>query len=165
MKLDFFKQSCQQSCTEDSFGLVDFKTEKHARISLDEPDKWVARVENPNAVNVTFTAIDGCGDFVSGQLPKKQRICDCILIYSKAIIFVELKDGKENWVPDAKDQMEQSITLFRQHHDLEQMFSKRVAHLCNRQHPYYQHTKKSEMEQFYQTHKVRLNISATIKIK
>lgn len=163
MSINFFTATCQSHTAAARFGLSDDENNTPAYIDTADEEKWGAIVENQEIVKVTFTAIDNCIAILRTDGSMERR-CDGMLTYTDNIVFVELKNQRKNWIPDAVEQLGSTIKCFTKHHDLKSFQHKR-AFACNKKHPNFHISHKEKMKKFYNTYKIRLNIQAEIKIQ
>jgi hypothetical protein len=164
--MNFFNPAFQTTVAEQRFGLCDDEngTPAHVDIGACRQDAWNAVVENPQALDLVFTAIDNAV-ITSAQQTGKGR-CDGMLTHDRnALFFIELKTGASHWISDAIQQLSDTIMLFNEAHPTEmQDFRFKRAYACNRRHPRFDHSNKVKRKQFFQTHKVRLFVEATITV-
>ena len=160
MKVNFFEDSCREDTDAERFGICDPKGTLPAFITTDRTPKWIAIVLNPTKKNIRFYAIDHC--LVMTKNGQDTKRCDAMLQYDQNLVFVELKETMKSKVSSAIKQIESTIRLFSKNHNLNS-FSKR-AFVANRKQPDFKHSKKEEMQKFYNKHKVRLILHNEIKI-
>lgn len=151
MKIDFFAVACQQTTQATRFGLCDDndKPMEPAYVDTDDDTKWVAIVENGNADEVTFTAIDNCVEIKRTDGFNESR-CDGMLMSEKTIIFVELKQRKgqnREWIAEGVAQLKNTITIFKAHHDITE-YDVAKAYIANRLKPWFQSGQMLRMQQF-----------------
>ena len=165
MKIDFFIPVCQTSNISASvFGLCDPKNGGPAYVDFSNPDTWVAGVENRGEISLNFTAVDNCIEIFreDGQMENR---CDGILTGGDYLIFIELKDQREEWIQHAvENQLKTTIEYFKANYDIAR-YKKRYAYACNKRHPQFQYSHMSMMEEFRHTTGVRLCIVNKIVIK
>ncbi len=163
MSINFFDRGCQESpITASSFGICDAQDGSKAYTDILDATTWVAKVENPEAKAIIFTAIDGCIEILreDGSI---ERRCDAMLIYTDNIVFVELKEVNKQWINDAIEQLEITIQNFRANHDLN-LFKHKRAFACNKKHPSFHVIEPETKRRFFDTYRVRLNVQAVIKV-
>ena len=163
MPVNFFDPACQGPLLDaPEFGICD--NQKSGKAFADTANRalWVATIENPGQIAVQFTAIDNCVPLLRADGRQDNR-CDAMLTYQDNIVFAELKDVKENWRSNAIAQLESTIRHFMANHDAA-LFAKKRAFACNRQHPRFAEIDMEKKQRFYQEHRFRLHIGATIKI-
>ena len=171
MSVNFFQTECQEPpIIAPSFGICDEKEDnkseinknKKAYTNIQDINTWIATVENPEMVSITFTAIDNCIEILRGDGSLERR-CDCMLTYPDNIVFVELKEVEKSWISDAVEQLETTIQHFTLNHDIHVYRHKR-AFACNKKHPKFHVIEPSTKRRFFDTYRVRLNIQGVIKI-
>ena len=86
-----------------------------------------------------------------------------MLCYDQNLVFVELKEAIKSKVSSAIKQIESTIRVFSENHDLNS-FSKKRAFVANRRQPAFKHSQKENMQKFYNKHRVRLILHNKIKI-
>jgi hypothetical protein len=166
MSLNFEKIDCKTYSSKKIFGICDNPIEAAYPAYIDEQNgaQWLAVVENGEQKDVTFTAIDNCINIVNNG--NKIKACDGMLTYESHIIFVELKDRKpigNAWVEDGIPQLKSSITEFEKT-ETAVLFKKKLAYICNRQHPKFKSTQKLRMDAFFEETKYVLRIQGRIKL-
>jgi hypothetical protein len=166
MSRNFFKEKCQTITDKAVFGLCDKTPPPHlpAYIDTENPDSWIAEVNNENEYEVTFIAVDNC-IYKSTESHAGKR-CDAILLYNSDIIFVELKvsDLKNSkWIPGAEEQVKSTIYLFSDSHDLS-IYENKTAYLANSMRPYFQSGQQARMNRFEDETGVQLLIQSTIEL-
>jgi uncharacterized protein (DUF2252 family) len=162
MSVNFFETTCQSTTTATTFGICDEDNKNPAFIDTDTPSQWIATVNNSTGKQVTLTAIDNCISILrpSGEMDSR---CDAMLTYSNNVVFVELKNKREDWISGAVEQLEKTIELFKANHDIT-VFKRKRAFAANKAHPNFKVSHKTMMQEFFNKHKVRLLIEATIPI-
>lgn len=161
MKLNFFENSCRKDTDAKRFGICDPEGALPAFITTDGAKKWIAIVMNPKKKNIRFYAIDHC--LVMRKNGREIKRCDAMLHYDQNLVFVELKEVMKSKVDSAIEQIESTIRLFSENHDLNS-FSKKRAFIANRKQPDFKHSQKGKMQNFYNKHKVRLILYNEINI-
>lgn len=162
MSINFFEIQCKSTTTTQHFGLCDAQNGSPAFIDEIEVGKWIAKIENLQAEELTFIAIDNCIPIYRENGDLESR-CDAMITYINNIIFIELKEKERNWINDGVEQLKNSIILFKKHHSIE-IYPKKRAVLANKKHPHFQHSHKEIMQQFKHDFDVRLIIHNTVKI-
>lgn len=163
MNVNFFEEKCQEvPISERCFGIFDNPEKKKATTSINAPEKWVATVENPNRLTITFTAVDNCIEILRGDGNSEKR-CDGLLTYTDNIVFVELKEVEKSWIAGAIEQLETTIQYFIANHDIKNYKHKR-AFACNKKHPSFHVIETETKRRFFNTYRVRLNIQGVIKV-
>lgn len=167
MSINFFDENCQNKTDYPRFGLCDEPSPSNtpAYIDINETNqeaKWIAIVENPNKIEVTFTAIDNCIKIEESD----GKRCDGMLTHQDSIIFVELKERSyrnSDWINEGEKQIENTINIFSNNHDISKYRSKR-AYIANRKKPKFPYTHKEKMQRFKNKTGFRLNIQNIISI-
>lgn len=163
MSINFFEAPCQEPPISSAlFGLCDDQNGLKAYTNTNAPNKWIATVENPQTILITFTAIDNCIEILRGDGNQEKR-CDGMLTYADNIVFVELKEAEKSWILDAIEQLETIIQHFKANHDMS-LFRHKRAFACNKKHPKFHVIEPSTKKLFFDTHRVRLNIQGTIRV-
>lgn len=162
MPIDFDEKYCQSNTAAEKFGLIDNEDSTPARICFDDNEKWNATVVNKNAIPLIFTAIDHCIEIFRDDGNMESR-CDGMLNYKDNIIFVELKNVGGGWITEGIEQLEKTIEIYKENHDLA-VLRKRRAVVANRRHPNFHTISNEIMQRFYSKHKVRLHIGGTIEV-
>ncbi len=130
MSLDFFNEACKYPPTlEEIFGLCDDNDTVKAYPDFENTANWIAEVRNGNHLEITVTAIDKC------VLQDHEYIgrgrCDCMLTTETHLYLVELKDKLPPWQEEALKQLESTIQLLNENHDLSK-FKKKKIFACNK---------------------------------
>jgi len=171
-RVDFFQLKCDKPNERDrytitsgkEFGICDDNNREPAYLNWDDKTKWIAHVENPNSVHVTFMPIDNCLEILEENGDMAGR-CDVMLTYTDNIVFVELKNQRADWISDTIKQLKYTIDVFRQNHNLENYNGKRKrAFAANKRHPSFHYSHKVEMKRFHADTTVYLWVQATIII-
>ena len=168
MSINFFDECCQSKTDQPKFGLCDepSPSKEPAYIDIDvsnEETRWIAIVENPDKIEVIFTAIDNCIEIEESD----GKRCDGMLTYEDCIIFVELKERNYKnriWIDEGEQQLENTINIFSKNHDMADYKSKK-AYIANRKKPKFQYGHKDTMQRFKNKTGFRLNIENIIKIR
>ena len=87
MTVNFFQVGCQEppiSALE--FGLCDDQNGRVAYTDTTDSSKWVAWVENPEAKQIMFTAVDNCIEILRED-GNAERKCDALLTYTDNIVL------------------------------------------------------------------------------
>lgn len=163
MSVNFFMAKCQTTTNEALFGLYDKEDKTPAKINLSQKGKWNATVINPTHKNITHTAIDHCIEILRKNGEMESR-CDCMLTYPFNIIFIELKNKGSDWINEGINQIEVTINSFEKNHDLSEIKHKR-AFVANRKHPNFHVIDNERKRNFWDKHRVRLNVDSEIIIK
>ena len=163
--INFFIPCCQiKNISEARFGICDPQNGGQAFVDFINEENWVAIVENRTGQPVNFTAEDSCVEIRRDDGTMDFR-CDAMLTGAGYIIFIELKDQKDNWINHAvNDQLQTTIDHFKHNHDINQ-YTKRLAYACNKRHPKFQYSNMEMMNDFRNRNKVRLIIANEIILK
>jgi hypothetical protein len=149
MKINFFDQDCQTITNEIEFGLCDDPPPSNAPAYIDITNSlgWIATVQNADATEVTFTAIDHCIDIRRDNGEMDSR-CDAMLIYEDKIIFLELKERNSGkWFKKAEDQLRATISTFGANNNLNS-YSQKTAYVANKLKPNFQSGNAEKIEKF-----------------
>ena len=136
LRVDFFQPDCQTGPhTDVTFGICD-PEEGFPQVDRVHFDDWVATIDNPKAVPITFTAIDGCV-FEKDKPPQR---CDAMLTTANSIHLVELKNRKRPKIAAAagRQQLIATIEALKAEPGIAAQFKVRKAHVCNKRQPNYQ---------------------------
>ena len=136
MRVNFFETNCQESSrNEKQFGICDDQKGTKAYTDTADSKKWIATVINDNEIDVLFTAIDNCIIVSKAGTNDKESTCDGMLTFTDSLYLVELKNQRTGgWISDAKSQLENTIRLIKENHDLS-IFKYKKAFACNKKHP------------------------------
>ena len=160
--LDFFRADCQYPPFSDaSFGLCDDGKATRAYPDNNEPDKWIATVNNADGVNVVVTAVDKCV-FRDDEYVGRRR-CDVMLTAEKLLYLVELKDCDPPWQSEAIEQLKSTIQFLMGTHNIDR-FTKRKAFACNKRRNRFVAIDNEENITFFQQTTFRLDIQTDILI-
>jgi hypothetical protein len=158
MAIDFYKGACQENTIETVFGIRDIPP---SALFFDNPDDWEAWVDNEHGKEVTHTAIDVCLEIPDYEGER----CESMLTYDDTIVFIELKDRDGGrWAGKARDQLRNTIALFKRDANIE-VYTKRYAHISNKQRPHFKSGGKMFSEQFENETGFLLRVSNVIKIE
>lgn len=151
------------------FGICDEPDETvktPAYIDCDEENEslWTANVTNKSEKDIAFIAVDNKIEILREDGSTENR-CDAILHNNDNIIFVELKNQRNNWIKHAVEkQLLTTINIFKQNNNIED-FRHRLAYVCNKRHPHFSVSHKQYMQKFRSENNVRLIIGSNIIIK
>lgn len=165
--IDFFKDEIPVDCS--LFGICDDedkseKTPAYVDCNADNRKNWIAEVNNSSGAPVEFIAVDNKIEILREDGNLENR-CDAMLHNEKYIIFVELKNQRQEWIKHAvEEQLATTINIFKQNHDIS-VFRHKFAYACNKQHPSFASSHKEYMHKFRKEHGVRLVICNEITIK
>jgi len=163
MSIDFNNRHCQTITSEKLFGLCDNDNHTPAFISINSVDDyWIAIVQNDNEIPIVFTAIDHCIEILR-DCGDMESCCDCMLTYPNNIVFVELKNKHKKWMESGIGQLEKTIEIYSNNHNLS-LFSKRRAFVANRKHPNFQVIEVEIKQRIFSKFRVRVMAEATIPI-
>ena len=162
MSLNFLNNACSEPVRNNSlFGLCDNQNGEKAFSNSDNPSIWIATVKNEEAKDIVFTPIDKC-IIKDNELTGHGR-CDGLLTTNEHLYFVELKDQLRSWISDAVEQLESTIELFKDNHDINS-FKHKKAFACNKKHRLFQEIDNEANLAFFRKHKVRLDVQAEILV-
>lgn len=136
MPVDFFISGCKTTTVKDKFGLCDDPppAKNPAYIEENNPEDWIAEVENENEISVDLHAIDNCIEILRPNGEMESR-CDCMLHYNNSLVFAELKDrASSGWLAKGSSQVSITINKFKENHNITD-FDKVEAYVCNKQRP------------------------------
>lgn len=165
--INFFKD--EEKIEEKCFGLCDdfdeqAKTPAYCSINLEEKENWIATVSNKTDNSIAFIAVNNKIELrrANGEMDYR---CDAMLHNEDYIVFVELKNQRENWIKHAvEDQLLSTINAFKNAQDITQ-FKHKVAYACNKKQPKFAVSHKQYMNDFKRKNDVRLIISNEITLK
>ncbi len=129
---------CKNSTSNLEFGLCDDPPPPTLPAYMDmdllNKSKWVAKVDNPDAKEIIFKAIDACVPILRPNGEPESR-CDGVLINGNKLTFVELKDrGSNGWIRKGRDQLISTYLVFKANYDVTK-FVITEAYVCNKQVP------------------------------
>ena len=165
--IDFFKDEIEINAKY--FGICDnaipgVKKPAYVDSDIENRNKWIAVVSNSSKTPVYFNPIDNNIEIKRAN-GKMENRCDALLHNSYWIAFIELKVQRSGWIKRAvEEQLATTINVFKQNHDISK-FRHRYAYACNRLKPHFAYSHKVYMQQFYDTHGVRLVIVRDIDVK
>lgn len=163
MKINFLaqKHACQYT-SKKCFGIID---PIPARIDEDNPNQWIARVNNPRQYKVKFVPVDKAMD-IKDEHGQEKSSCEGILFYPhpyhSTIIFLELKEVRRG-TSGGKGQLISTIELFAENHDLSS-YRRKQAYIANRKHPHFKISRRTECQEFLQRYGVRLFLQSEINL-
>lgn len=162
MKINFFNPGCQEGPFDlPRFGLCDNKKGGKAYTNIEDPDTWVAEVKNNKQISLIFTAIDKC--VIRDNEYHDRGRCDAMITSDEHLYFIELKDQARNWVSDAIRQLESTIQLFVENHEMTK-YKHKKAFACNRKYKRFQEIDNERNLSFFRKYKVRLDVQAEVII-
>jgi hypothetical protein len=117
-------------------------------------------------VVISFTPIDNCLNIFNGGSSDKESTCDGMLQFEQSLFLIELKkQSVGGWITDAKRQLENTIRLLHENHDLS-AFTNKKAYACNKKHPNFTVIDPSERKAFFsRTMGFRIDAQTEIMIK
>ena len=162
--IDFFdsKYLTEPARADSQFGICDNGRLAYTTTQGDTA-KWIAVVSNEDQRTLQFVPVDH-NIVVYNAKGEEMSQCDGML-YAEGnlwLVFVELKD-KTRLRYKPYEQLESTIQLFLANHDYK-LFSKRFAYAVNRKHPQFAHSRKDEMQTFYNRYKFRLLFQRNIVV-
>lgn len=162
MRLNFFDALCQEPpLSDENFGLCDDQDGKKAYINKDDKSKWIAEVKNEHNINLVFSAIDKC--VLQDNRFKNYGRCDAMIFSNDHLYFIELKNENKKWIKNALDQLEGTIKLFLQNHDINNYRHKK-AFACNRQRRPFQVIDQETKIKFFRKYRFRLDIQSNVVV-
>ncbi|NCP83781.1 MAG: hypothetical protein GW823_02540 [Bacteroidetes bacterium] len=167
MSVNFFETDCkEESRNEKQFGICDDQNGTKAYTDLVNSTNWIAKVKNDNEIDVSFTPIDNCIIVLKEGTKDKESSCDGMLTFAQNLYLVELKkQGSGGWISYAKRQLENTIKLISENHDLSN-FCYKKAFACNRKHPSFTVIDTAERKSFFErTGGFRIDVQAEIVVK
>jgi len=160
--MDFFKAACQSGpFTQETFGICDNQNSTPAYVDIDNPQDWVATVDNRAQLEVIFTAIDKCV-LQDGDEPGRGR-CDGMLTTGNLLYLVELKEQRSSWRSDTIEQLRSTILFLLQHHNLS-AYKHKKAFGCNKRHPAFIEIDQETKRRFFDEYGFRLDLQGTVKL-
>ena len=167
MSVNFFETDCKEETrNEKQFGICDDQNGTKAYTDTTDSTKWIAKVINIKEIDVSFTAIDNCIIVLKEGTKDKESSCDGMLTFAQSLYLVELKkQGASGWISNAKGQLENTIKLISENHDLSN-FRYKKAFACNRKHPSFTVIDTAERKSFFErTGGFRIDVQAEIVVK
>ena len=166
MPVDFFISGCKTTTVKDKFGLCDdpLPAMNPAYIEENNPEDWIAEVENKNEISVDLHAIDNCIEILRPNGEMESR-CDCMLHYNNSLVFAELKDrARSGWLAKGSSQVSITINKFKESYNITD-FDKVEAYVCNKQKPLAITGNNTTVQQFKDETGLTLKPDRNIKIK
>lgn len=166
MSINFLNSSCKEEPRiNELFGLCDDQDGNKAYSDIDDKNKWIAWVINRNDIEVCFTAIDNCIEIYKEGTKDQERTCDGMLTSENCLYLVELKDQiTGGWLPESIKQLENTMRLILDNHDLS-AFKYKKAFACNRRHHNFKVTDNEQNLRFFRNYGFRLDAQQEIEIK
>lgn len=163
--MSFFTSECLTRVTNQEFGIRDDKPNQPAYVDSAIQNKayWLASVNNPQALNLEFYAIDNCIIYENIQ-NEKESTCDSAIQYkNEQLYFIELKDRKSSgWLGKAAKQLKNTLSLYKQNQA--NPANKIECYVCNPQKPSAPTSNLSYLKSFKQETGYKLNVSVQINI-
>ncbi len=165
MKVDFFLSDCTEPTrTDEKFGICDDQDGQKAYTDHTDNEKWGAIVRNENLKEVKFIAIDNCIIILREASNDKESTCDGMLTFEDTLYLVELKVQRSEWIKKSVEQLENTMKLLHDNHDLTK-FRFKKAFACNRKHPHFITIDNERNKRFFQTYGFRMDVQAEIVVK
>lgn len=167
ISIDFFDTDCKEPSRNDKqFGICDDQDGTKAYTDITDSTKWIAKVTNDNKIEISFTAIDNCIIIFKEGTKDQESSCDGMLTFAQSLYLVELKkQANGGWITDAKWQLENTIKLISENHNLSG-FRYKKAFACNKKHPNFTVIDTAERKAFFERTKgFRIDVQAEIVIK
>ncbi len=126
----------------------------------------IAIIKNSAQKPVSFTAIDNCNclEILKRGTNQKESTCDGMLTFEETIYLVELKNQRGQWKSKAIQQLENTIKLILENHELND-FKYKKAFACNKKHPHFFTIDNERNKRFFKEYGFRIDVQATINIK
>ncbi|MDR3060213.1 MAG: hypothetical protein LBU84_18990 [Prevotella sp.] len=160
--MNFYCIDCQEQPQSVSiFGLCDDQNGTKAYTDVINQEQWIATVNNPNNIEITFTAIDKC--VIKNDEERGRGRCDGMLTSDNHIYFIELKDQASNWMKHAIEQLESTIQFYMANHDIS-IYRHKKAFACNKRHRRFQEIDNELNLRFFRTYGVRIDAQADVII-
>ncbi|MFK7982911.1 MAG: hypothetical protein AB8G86_23230 [Saprospiraceae bacterium] len=165
MKVNFFETECKEATrTAVEFGICDDDNGEKAYTNITDRNRWIAIVKNNKQRTISFTPIDNCINISKEGTNNQESTCDGMLTYEENIYLIELKNQKANWINKAIQQLESTIRIILNHHDLNQ-FKYKKAFACNKNHPKFATISNERNKRFFKEYGFRIDVQGTINIK
>lgn len=165
MKTNFLDTDCKEVArTSTLFGICDDENGEKAYTTIVDKNKWIAIVKNDAQKSVYFTPIDNCMEIFKEGTNNQESTCDGMLVFEETLYLVELKNQKALWINKAIEQLESTIKIILNHHNLNK-FKYKKAFACNKNHPRFATIDHERNKRFFKKYGFRIDVQATIKIK
>lgn len=165
MSLDFFQSDCAESSrTNEHIGLCDDDDDSKAYSSIDNNHNWIATIHNSRNKAIVFTPIDNCIEVIHSETNNKESTCDGMLTFEQTLYLVELKNQRGQWKSKAVQQLENTIKIILDNHDLSE-YKYKKAFACNKKHPRFATFENERNKRFFKEYGFRIDIQAKIIIK
>jgi hypothetical protein len=162
MTLNFLENTCSEPVRTDAkFGICDDQDGEKAYSTINTPEQWIATVKNDHTIKLVFTPIDNC--LIKGHELIGIRRCDGILTSTQHLYFIELKNQSKNWIANAIEQLESTIVLFKENHNID-VFKHKKAFACKKRHRHFQEIDNELNIAFFRKYKVRIDVQAEILV-
>lgn len=165
MSVDFFNTTCKESArTESRIGVCDDQDNTKAYTNVDNENKWIAIIKNNNNISVAFTPIDNCFIILKAGSQNRESTCDGMITFNESLFLIELKEqGTGGWVSRALGQLENTVKILLENHDLNDIKYKKVF-ACNKKHPRFTVIDNERNKRFFKTYGFRIDVQAEITI-
>ncbi len=163
--LDFFdeKYKTEPARNDVLFGINDDPKGAYSTVDGDS-ENWSAVVSNKAQQNLQFIPVDH--NIQVKHEGQDQSMCDGMM-YNRDkswLTFIEIKDRRLDWKTKAKQQLEATIKIFSENHDILQ-YKYRYAYAVNSHHPNFQYSEAVSMQNFYSKWKFHLLYQRQIDVK
>ena len=161
--MDFFKAQCQSGpYTQERFGVCDDPIGRPAYVEINDPQNWIATVENASQIPVMFTAIDKC--VIKDNEEIGRRRCDAMLTTDQLLYLIELKNKNSSWQEFAYKQLESTIQFLIDAHPEEiKRYQHKKAFACNRKRPAFVESNPELKRRFFE-YGFRVHTQATVVV-
>jgi len=158
MKIDFFKTACQEvERTDKLFGICDDDNAEKAYTTITDSHKWIATIKNNAQKSISFTAIDNCIEIFKEATNNQTSTCDGMLSFEETLYLIELKNQKALWKNKAIQQLENTIKIMLNNHDLNE-FKYKKAFACNKKHPRFATIDHERNKRFFKEYGFRIDV-------
>lgn len=159
---------CANTTKSTTFGICDDPppADTPAYLKFHSSADWIAEVDNQNAKEITFKAIDNCVKILRANGDLECR-CDGMLCYDvNVVIFVELKDRtSKGWLSKGRQQLTITIGKFAENHPSGN-YQLKEAYVCNKQRPLAITSTNSEVQKFKDDTSVLLgNVGLLLRVE
>lgn len=162
MSLNFFKSACQYPLLNSAkFGLCDNQDGSMAYPDQFNQESWIAEVRNDKHRKIICTAIDKC--IINDNEYRNKGRCDLMLTSDNLLYLVELKNQEPPWQSFAIEQLNSTIIILLENHDIKQ-FKKRKAFACNKKRDRFVVLDNEFNKAFYKRTTFRIDIQAEIVV-
>lgn len=147
--LDFFdeKYKTEPARRDVQFGINDDPKGAYTTVEGDS-ENWSAIVNNKAQQNLQFIPVDH--NIQIKHEGQDQSMCDGMMYNEDRswIAFIEIKDKRADWKTKAKQQLESTIKIFSENHDISQ-YKYRYAYAVNSRHPNFKYSETDSMQNFH----------------